>query len=99
MARITYVLRDGELVDKRFAPPLHGSGHTGPFVQSDVMDPIRSMADGRMYDSKSEYRRGLKARGCIEVGNERAPFDRRPEFVSRGVGDSIKRAIEQLESR
>ncbi len=46
------------------------SGSAGFYVQSDTMDPIRSMADGKMYDSKSRYRSDLRARGLIEVGNE-----------------------------
>lgn len=42
----------------------------GPIVMNDTMDAIRSEADGRMYDSKSSYRRALRAAGCVEVGNE-----------------------------
>ena len=32
--------------------------------------PFKSMADGKMYDSKSAYRREIKARGFEELGNE-----------------------------
>lgn len=67
MTRATYVLRDGKLVEKRYAEPLNA----GPYIATDGMDPIRSMADGKMYDSKSAYRRELKARGCVELGNDR----------------------------
>lgn len=97
MARTTYVLRDGELIERGQAYALASS--SAPYVQSDTMDPIRSHADGRMYDSKSAYRAGLRARGCIEVGNERAPFDRRPGFDAGPVGPDIKRAMEQLGAR
>ena len=38
---------------------------------SDVMEPVKSMADGKMYDSKSRYRAELRARDMVEVGNER----------------------------
>ena len=41
-----------------------------PAVLTDTMPAIRSEADGRMYDSKSSYRRALRAAGCVEVGNE-----------------------------
>ena len=54
MSRTTYVLRAGELIDKREAPPLH-AGAPAPMVRSDVMAPLRSMADGRIYDSRSAY--------------------------------------------
>lgn len=32
--------------------------------------PFQSMADGKMYDSKSRYRAELRARGFEELGNE-----------------------------
>jgi hypothetical protein len=96
MARETYVLRGGELVPKREAASMTPSA---PGVIGDAMQPIRSMADGRMYDSKSQYRQSLRERGCIEVGNERAPFDRKPEFNPGPVAPDIVRAMEQLSSR
>lgn len=99
MARATYVMRDGELVEKHLAAPLHAPSSAAPHVISDAMEPIRSMADGRIYDSKSRYYQGVRAAGCEVVGNERAPFDRRPEFRSEGVGQDIKKAIDQLRSR
>jgi hypothetical protein len=43
----------------------------GFYVQSDTIDAFRSMADGKVYDSKSNYRRDLRARGLVEVGNDR----------------------------
>lgn len=98
MSRETYVLRDGQLVPKHLAQPLH-AGAPAPMIRTDGMDPIRSMADGRMYDSKSSYYGSVKAAGCEIVGNDKAPFDRRPEFVPSGVGRDIKTAIEQLRSK
>lgn len=91
MARETYVLRNGELVLKHLAAPLPTSG--GPFVISDTMDPIRSQADGRMYDSKSAYERSVKAHGAEIVGNERLGH-RPPPMPS--MREDIKRAIQQL---
>lgn len=40
-----------------------------PRVASDTME-IVSMADGKTYTSKAEYRRSLRAHGMIEVGND-----------------------------
>lgn len=97
MARTTYVLRGGELVEKYAAHPLQGG--SAPHVISDTMPGIRSHADGKFYDSKSQYRQSLKAHGCIEVGNERAPFERRPEFNPGRAAPDIKAAIEQLRSK
>lgn len=39
-------------------------------VVSDQMDAVRCMADGKMYESKSQMRTAHKARGLIEVGND-----------------------------
>jgi len=44
---------------------------SGPFGISDTAEPFKSMADGKVYDSKSRYRAELRARGYEEVGNER----------------------------
>ena len=43
------MLRGGELVDKREVPPLN-PGAAAPMVRPDGMAPLRSMADGRIYD-------------------------------------------------
>lgn len=39
-------------------------------VIQDTMDAVLNHADGKIYDSKSAYRRALKEQGYIEVGNE-----------------------------
>ena len=98
MTRTTYVLRAGELVDKRLAPPLHARA-PAPTVRPDAMDPLRSMADGRLYDSRSAYDASVRAAGCEIVGDERAPFDRRPAFEPGRAGADIKAALEQLRAR
>ena len=74
MERGTFVYRDGELVPKHLAPPLvprgARSGFSAPAVRSDTTDAFRSMADGKMYDSKSNYRADLKQQGMREIGND-----------------------------
>lgn len=65
----------------------------GYHVISDSMDPIRSMANGAMFDSKSAYRRDLKSRGLVEVGNERVE-QRRVEAPP--VRDTLRRVVEQM---
>lgn len=50
----------------------------GFHVISDSIAPFRSMADGKMYDSKSQYRRELKARGCVELGSDQVKFTPTP---------------------
>lgn len=66
---------------------------SGPQIISDTISPFRSMADGKMYDSKSQYRSDLKARGLIEVGNERVQ-QRRQELPP--VRDTLRQVRQQL---
>lgn len=69
------------------------SATSGLHLISDNIDPFRSQADGKMYDSKSAYRRTLKARGLIEVGNENVQTQR---TALPPVKQDLRRALEQL---
>lgn len=71
------------------------SALSAPMIISDNMNPIRSMADGKVYDSKSAYERGVKATGCRIVGNDRLDSSR---TEAPRAGRDIKRAIEQLKA-
>jgi hypothetical protein len=96
MARETYVIRNGELIPKRLAAR---RPRLAPYVRTDGMDPVRSMADGRLYDSRSAYYASVRAAGCEIVGDERGACEHRPEPHDLGVAADIKTAIEQLRSR
>lgn len=98
MARATYVIRDGQLVEKYLAAPLHDPS-AAPFVRTDGMDAIRSMADGQVYDSRSAYYRSVRQAGCEIVGDDRGGYGKRPEYRPEGVGQSIQRSIEMLKAR
>ncbi len=98
MTRTTYVIRDGELVDKRQAAPLNAKAEA-PMVRPDGMGPMRSMADGRVYDSRSAYYASVRAAGCDIAGDARAAFERRRDFDPGRAAQDIKMAIEQLKSR
>lgn len=56
--------------------PPQRSEFPAPYIQNDNLPGgihgLRSMADGRMYDSKSRYLRGVKNAGCEVIGNERS---------------------------
>lgn len=79
--------------------PLACAGHfgeaTGSGLQiiSDNIAPFRSMANGKMFDSKSAYRRDLKSRGLVEVGNENVQA--RPAALPP-VKQHLRQALEQL---
>lgn len=63
-------------------------------IISDHHEPFKSMADGKMYDSKSVYRRTLKERGLEEVGNE---YVEPKPFEPEGVEQDVKDAMDQIE--
>ena len=68
---MTWVIRDGKLVEKTYAPSLARSDLPCPSIIRDgLLEPLRNMADGRLYDSKRAMSAATKAAGCIEVGNE-----------------------------
>lgn len=62
-------------------------------IISDQHEPFKSMADGKMYDSKSAYRRSLKVHGCEEVGNE---YHEPKAFEPEGVEQDVKDAMDQI---
>ncbi len=51
----------------------------GPYIAGDTMQPVQSMRDGKMYDSKSRLRRTYRQAGMIEVGNDPALFRKKPK--------------------
>lgn len=59
---------------------------------------VLNHADGKVYDSKSEYYKAVKAAGCVIVGND-APTDAKGpthEINERELCHDIKEAIQQL---
>lgn len=96
MSREVYVLRDGQLVPKSEAPPLPSRG---PYVISDGMDAIRNHADGRVYDSKSQYYRAVKAAGCEIVGNDTSALNRKPQFTPTVTAREIRDTYERMRNQ
>ena len=64
MSRKTYIWENGELVEK-----IKSRKSDHHYVQDDIK-PYKSMINGQMITSRSQHRRHLKRKGCIEVGNE-----------------------------
>jgi len=67
--RETYVLRNGELVPKRLAAPLKSAGSPA-IIRDDLGQGLKHMANGRVTDSKSQFRRWTRESGCVELGND-----------------------------
>lgn len=87
MSRERFIFRNGEFVQvPNWRPP-----RKRIYVIGDTHEPFRSMADGKMYDSKSAYRADLKARGMVEVGGT-GDMEMRPAYDERGVVEDVARA-------
>lgn len=76
-------------------------GFSAPMIGSDSLNGIggvQSMADGKYYDSKSEYRKSLKAHGYIEVGNEKLTGER--DFKGQTASKAeIHKALQEVKRR
>ena len=78
------------------------SSLAAPAVRADGMAAIRSMADGKMYDSRSGYDASVRRAGCEIVGDDRAGFGRprtTDALIPPNIGADLRRAIEEQHSR
>ena len=73
--RCSYVLRNGELVEKHgpldVREPRQRSPLPSPMLIRDSIDDFMSMSDFKTYDSKSAYYQSIKQAGLEIVGNEK----------------------------
>lgn len=87
MARTgTWVYRKGKLVPKHLAAPRGLTPVRG--VISDHLPDMIHPCTGKRMDSKSEFRKVTRAKGGVEVGNERL-VDRR---ATMGLDSSSRKA-------
>ncbi len=113
MGRAVYVLIDGELVTKaiegviteRYSKLTAGkksnpyAGYGRDTLPGGV-NGMLSHADGKRYDSKSQYERAVRAKGCRVVGNDLNDAIWKPP-IERGVrGDfnvrpQLKEAVQR----
>lgn len=72
-----------------------------PYVHQDTMEPIESMVnqDREMFDSKSAYRRHLKANGFVEsYGQTFTPEKPDLEAKRRELRDTIEKSYHDLKN-
>jgi len=92
---VTWVYRDGHMVEKGYAQNLARSDLPCPNVIRDGLpEPLRHMANGRFYDSKRAMEKADKEAGCVCVGNE-APKQVAPEPMPAWK-DEIVEAYEKV---
>jgi len=92
MTRKTYVIRDGQLVEKHLAAPLNEIN--APSVMGDIQ-PYQSMITGEMVTSRSRHRAILKEHNCIEVGNETKYLKPKPIAPAPGLKDKVIQAVKK----
>lgn len=71
-------------------------------VISDQMADTQHMADGKMYSSKSEFRKATRRAGCVEVGNDKSFMEmkpRKPAQLDKGQRiEAIKQSIYEIKN-
>lgn len=109
MTRTTYVFRPqhpnadefGHVTKDEALDWDYAQKDTSAHIISDTMNETRHMADGRIYTSKSAFRKATRAAGCIEYGNE-VPHLLTPkkhiELDRRERRDAIKKTIYDLKN-
>ena len=97
MARETYVYRNGKLIPKHLAPPLHAPKSQGLQVIQDI-EPYKAVGvDGRIVGGRRQHREMLRNHGLVEVGNEpQRPRQAPPDRVDMSLIRDIKRAMGKL---
>lgn len=93
---VTYVTRDGELVPKHLAPPLHVKHGRGPAIHCDFSGPVLNHADGKRYTSKRHYYDAVKAHGCRVVGNDLNDAKPAPAADDPSVKADVEKAYGEL---
>jgi len=69
------------------------SSLAAPIIIGDGMQPVRSMLDGKIYDSKRALRATYKAAGVTEVGNDVAMTRPQRKPDRKGVKAAVSRAF------
>lgn len=98
MPRTVLVYRNGKFVERGSAEDTGFSPARGEsaYVIQDTMDATWHPADGKVYESKSAFRRSTKSHGCVELGNDEVR-DSRPELPP--VKDDLLRAWDEVGRR
>ncbi len=72
---------------------------SAPMLICDTMEPVQSMLDGKMYDSKHRLRQTYKDAGVVEVGNDSSVINPKPFKKPKPKREEIKAAVGKAFSR
>jgi len=64
-----------------------------PMLNIDTMEPVKSMLDGKMYDSKAALRSTYKQAGVVEVGDDSSVTAPKPRAKTKPDRKQIKAAV------
>lgn len=92
--RQTFVMRNGKLVDKRFAEPLQPKGSAAFMAMRDISERV-SPVDGSVITSRPQLIEHNRRNGCTDCGNEHLvkPGEQRQPKYMPPVSDSIREAL------
>jgi hypothetical protein len=105
----TYVYSPQGLVDKATGEPLRYDPNGKPcaplVLATDTLDqPVKSMADGKYYDSKAALRSTYKPSGnpdgirYVEVGNETQPIAAKPKRDDAAITTTLQKALARYQN-
>ncbi len=86
-------------VQRVHTTPPKRSHLSAPNVIADIMEPVQSMLDGQMYDSKSSLRRTYKDGGVTEVGNDSSITNPKPREKHKPDRNAIKATVNEAFSK
>ena len=71
-----------------------------PMIIGDHMDAAEHPCDGKLYESKSAFRRVTKANGCVEVGNDPQRLKKfaPPKPDRKAIRAAIKQAANRVKN-
>lgn len=68
-----------------------------PRIATDIMEPVQSQLDGKLYDSKSALRATYRQAGVTEIGND--PARSRPLERQKAPRTEIKNVVDRAKAR
>lgn len=99
MARVSYVMRNGELVEKKTGAVvvLPRGPLQAPMVISDIPE-YRSPIDGRIISGRADRREDLKRNNCVEAGDTAQSLTKGKRDVFRNARFAKKHGLKLSES-
>jgi len=70
-----------------------------PGIIADGMEPVQSMLDGKMYDSKAHLRSTYKQAGVTEVGDDSSIMNPKPRPKAKPDRESVRASVRKAASK